>query len=64
MIDTTNTLGSQNVYKAGYNEGVEDVFVAFNDMMHTIKDDNTFLLFSGFYEKLSKKFPQSEGEEE
>jgi len=58
MFGSNTTLGSQNSYKEGYNEGVDDVFITFNEMMDTIKDDNTYQLLKGFYGKLSDKFPR------
>ena len=58
MFGSNTTLGSQNSYKEGYNEGVDDVFIAFNEMMDTIKDDNTYQLLRRFYGKLSDKFPR------
>jgi len=58
MFGSNTTLGSQNSYKEGYNEGVDDVFIAFNEMMDTIKDDNTYQLLMRFYGKLSDKFPR------
>jgi hypothetical protein len=60
MFGSNTTLGSQKDYKEGYNEGVDDVFIAFSEMMDTIKDDNTYQLIHRFYSKLSDKFPRPE----
>jgi len=57
MFGSNTTLASENNYKEGYNEGVDDVFIAFNEMLNTVKDDNTYQQLKWFYGNLSAKFP-------
>jgi len=58
MFGRNTTLEAKNDYKAGYNEGVEDVFIAFNEMMDKCKCDKTFELLNRYYTDLSNKFPR------
>jgi hypothetical protein len=60
MFGSNTTLGQQNSYKEGYNEGVDDVFIAFSEMLDTINDDNTYQILRRVYGKLSDKFPRPE----
>lgn len=60
MFATNTTLGQKNSYNEGYNEGVDDVFIAFSEMLDTIKDDNTYQLVHRLYSKLSDKFPRND----
>ena len=64
MFGSNTTIGSQNSYKEGYNEGVEDVLIAFSEMLDTIKDDNTYEILMQHYTKLSSQFIRSDESEE
>lgn len=61
MFGSNTTLGQQNSYKEGYNEGVDDVFIAFSELLDTFTgSDETYQLIHRVYSKLSDKFPRLE----
>ena len=58
MIGSNTTLGQEVSYKEGYNEGVDDVFIAFSEMLDTINNADTYQLLYRVYRELSNKFPR------
>ena len=58
MFGRNTTLEAKNDYDAGYNEAVDDVFIAFSEMLDKVKDDNTYHLLMRYYTDLSNQFPQ------
>jgi hypothetical protein len=63
MFGSNTSLGQRNSYNEGYNEAVDDVFIAFAELLDTVKDDNNYQLIRRFYGKLSDQFPRKETEE-
>jgi hypothetical protein len=58
------TLEVNNDYNKGYEEAVNDVFIAFADILDNVKDDNTYHSLMRYYTLLSGKFPRKFSEEE
>ena len=58
MFGYNSKLGSDNNYREGYNEGVDDVLIQFSEMLEKVKAEPTYRLLQEFYSELSTKFPQ------
>lgn len=50
------TLASENDYKTGYQEGADDVLIAFSEILNQTTGDDYHIIRRA-YDELSRKFP-------
>lgn len=63
MFGRNTDLQSQNDYKEGYNEGVNDVLIAFANLMHEYRDSaSQYNALNRVYQSLSKQFDENNEE--
>jgi hypothetical protein len=61
MFGHNTKLQSQNDYKEGYNEGVNDVLIAFANIMHEFRDSSAqYNPLNRVYQTLSKQFDEKD----
>lgn len=56
MFNSNTLLASENDYKAGYQEGADDVLIAFSEILNRTTGDS-YTLIRSVYDELSRKFP-------
>jgi hypothetical protein len=58
MFHSNLELTSENEYKQGYQEGADDVLIAFSEIVERNKSNKeTYEILDDVYKKLCKKFP-------
>ena len=58
MFGQNTTLAASNNHKEGYQEGIDDVFIAFSDLMEKAEHQAQRDYLLGVYTTLSNQFPR------